>query len=146
MIWRFLQRPQPQPARPDGDLALAILLVRAARVDGASDLEEVALIRNILERRFGAERAGSLLAQAEATEAEVGDTVHLTRAIKDLVPLEERGLVLQDLWRIVLSDGRRDPHEDGLMRLVSPLLGLSDRDSALARQDVQRETVSQAEG
>ena len=139
MIWSLFQSPAPDLPRLEGDLALAILLVRAARIDGNYDADEVALIRATLERRFGAARSAELLAQAEAREAQAGDTVHLTRPVKDLVPLEERSTVLRDLWRIVLSDNRRDPYEDGLMRLVSNLLGLSDRDSALARQAVQRE-------
>lgn len=138
MIWNLFQRPAPAEARPAGDLALAMLLVRAARIDGEYDADEVALIRAALSQRFGAERGAALLAEAEAQEPLAGDTVHLTRPIKEIVPLEERGAVLQDLWRIVLSDNRRDPYEDGLMRLVSNLLGLSDRDSALARQEVQR--------
>jgi uncharacterized tellurite resistance protein B-like protein len=139
MIWKLFQSPAPVEPRPEGDLALAMLLVRAARIDGDYDPAEVDLIRATLIRRFGATRGAALMAEAEAKEAEAGDTVHLTRPIKEIVPLEERGAVLQDLWRIVLSDNRRDPYEDGLMRLVSNLLGLSDRDSALARQDVQRE-------
>ncbi len=139
MIWSLFRPRAPELPRPAGDLALAMLLVRAARIDGDYDTEEVALIRTALARRFGAERGAELLTEAEAQEAQAGDTVHLTRPIKDIVPLEERGSVLQDLWRIVLSDQRRDPYEDGLMRVVSNLLGLSDRDSALARQAVQRE-------
>lgn len=139
MIWNLFNRPAPVEARPEGELALAMLLVRAARIDGDYDPEEVALIRAALARRFGAARGADLLAQAEALEPQAGDTVHLTRPIKQVVPLEERGALLQDLWRIVLSDDRRDPYEDGLMRLVSNLLGLSDRDSARARQAVQIE-------
>lgn len=139
MIWNLFNRPAPTEDRPDGELALAMLLVRAARIDGDYDPDEVALIRAALTARFGAERGAALLAEAEAQESQAGDTVHLTRPIKDVVPLEERGALLQDLWRIVLSDDRRDPYENGLMRLVSNLLGLSDRDSALARQAVQVE-------
>lgn len=139
MIWKVFRPTAPAVLRPEGDLALAMLLVRAARIDGRYDAHEAGLIRAALTRRFGAERGAELLAQAEAQEAQIGDTVHLTRPVKDLVPLEDRGTVLQDLWRIVLSDHRRDPYEDGLMRLVSNLLGMSDRDSAQARQAVQRE-------
>lgn len=139
MIWKLFRAPEPDVPRPEGDLALAMLLVRAARIDGVYDADEVTLIRAALTRRFGAARGAALLAEAEAQEPQAGDTVHLTRPVKDVVPLEARGAVLQDLWRIVLSDNRRDPYEDGLMRLVSNLLGLSDRDSALARQAVQSE-------
>jgi uncharacterized tellurite resistance protein B-like protein len=39
---------------------------------------------------------------------------------------------------VVLADGAREDEEDALLRLVSSLLGINDRDSALARQRVSR--------
>lgn len=137
MIWNIFQRADPPAPRVEGPLAVATLLVRVARSDGVYDPEETALIHRLLIQRYGTDDAARLLARAEAAEEMVGDTVHLTRAIKDEILLEDRDAYLMDLWRVVLSDGQRDPHEDGLMRLVSNLLGLSDRDSALARQAVQ---------
>jgi len=139
MIWKIFQRAAPPAPRVEGRLALAMLLVRAARSDGVYEPDQATIIHEVLIQRYGENDAAMLLARAEAGEELVGDTVHLTRAIKDEIVLDARGAYLQDLWRVVLSDGRRDPHEDRLMRLVSNLLGLSDRDSALARQAVQRE-------
>ncbi|MDH5798542.1 MAG: TerB family tellurite resistance protein, partial [Paracoccaceae bacterium] len=52
-------------------------------------------------------------------------------------PYEDRLGVIEALWSVVLADGRRDHEEDALLRLVSNLLGVNDRDSALARQRVQ---------
>ena len=69
-------------------------------------------------------------------ESEAPDTVRFTRAIKDAVPYEERSQVIESLWEIALSDGERDHEEDALIRLVAPMLGVNDRDSALARQRV----------
>ena len=71
---------------------------------------------------------------AEALEAEAPDTVRFTRAIKEEVPYEERFNVVRALWQVVLADGARDAEEDALMRLLASLLGVNDRDSALARQ------------
>ena len=71
---------------------------------------------------------------AEGYETTAGDTVHLTRIIKDVVPLDDRSELLVQMWQIILSDDARHDEENGLMRLVSNLLGLADRDSALARQ------------
>ena len=71
---------------------------------------------------------------AEAMEAEAPDTVRFTRAIKDAVPYEDRRSVVQSLWTVVLADGERAQEEDALLRLVANLLGVSDVDSAMARQ------------
>ena len=45
-------------------------------------------------------------------------------------------MVVEAMWRVALADGVRDDHEDALLRLVANLLGINDRDSALARQRV----------
>jgi len=54
------------------------------------------------------------------------------------VPYEERGTLIEDLWRLVLADDHRDHEEDGAMRLITNLLGVSDKDSALARHAAAR--------
>ena len=42
--------------------------------------------------------------------------------------------VIEALWKIALADGERDAEEDALIRLVASLLGITDVDSAKARQ------------
>ena len=77
-------------------------------------------------------------ADAEQLESEAPDTVRFTRAIKDSVPYEHRTAVIEALWEVALADGERDADEDALIRMASNFLGISDRDSALARQKVAR--------
>lgn len=129
----------PDPARlpePDAALALAALMVRVARSDGHYAAEEVARIDRILIRRHGvsAGEAGALRIRAEELEAEAPDTVRFTRAIKDAVALDDRISVIEACWSVVLADGERDAEEDGLLRLLANLLGVTDQDSALARK------------
>jgi uncharacterized tellurite resistance protein B-like protein len=45
--------------------------------------------------------------------------------------------VVEALWDVALADGIRDAQEEALIRLAANLLGVNDRDSALARQRVQ---------
>ncbi|MEN9062266.1 TerB family tellurite resistance protein [Ponticoccus litoralis] len=142
MFADFLKRltaPQPDPlADADARLALTALLVRVARADAHYDASEQARIDRIAANRFGLSpfEASKLRGKAEALEAEAPDTVRFTRAIKDAVPYEDRIGVIEALWQVVLADGQREAEEDALLRLVSNLLGVSDRDSALARQRV----------
>ncbi len=125
---------------PSGETALVALLVRAARANDDYDSRQIAAIDAVMGRRFaqGPFEGAALRRKAEALEAATGDTVHLTRAIKDILPLEERPALLEDLWEVILADGKRHDAESGMMRLVSNLLGLNDRDSAFARQRVER--------
>ncbi|MEM1372921.1 MAG: TerB family tellurite resistance protein [Pseudomonadota bacterium] len=132
-----LAQPEPDPL-DDGDarLALTALLVRVAQSDGAYDAEERGRILSIAAKRYGltSQAAEALVKDAETLEAEAPDTVRFTRAIKDAVPYEERTGVIEALWSVVLADGVRDDEENALLRLVANLLGVNDRDSALARQ------------
>lgn len=132
----------PEPSRlpePDSRLALAALLVRIARSDGHYADTEIARIDKVLARHHGLSpfEAAALRREAEALEAEAPDTVRFTRALKEAVAYEDREAVIEALWDVALADGERDHEEDALMRLVAPMLGVNDRDSALARQRVE---------
>ena len=136
---RSLTAPDPDPLSGDDcRLALAALLVRVARTDGDYARVEINAIDNILKTRYnlGPFEVSKLRADAELLEQEAPDTVRFTRALKDTVPYENRTEIVEALWEIVLADGTRDHEEDALMRLVAPMLGINDRDSALARQRV----------
>ncbi|MEM7296441.1 MAG: TerB family tellurite resistance protein [Pseudomonadota bacterium] len=137
-----LSAPDPNPL-DDGDarLALTALLVRVARTDGDYADHEIKRIDRIVGSRYGLSPldARQLRADAEALEAQAPDTVRFTRAIKEAVPYDERQAVVRALWSVVLADGVREDDEDALLRLVSKLLGVNDRDSALARQAAARE-------
>jgi uncharacterized tellurite resistance protein B-like protein len=139
-LLRALTAPTPQaiPA-DDSHLALAALLVRIARSDGTYDASEVARIDAVLGKRFDltAQAATEMRREAEQVEAEAPDTVRFTRAIKDSVPYEDREGVIEALWEVVLADGVRDHEEDALLRLIAPMLGVTDQDSAHARRRVE---------
>lgn len=141
-LLRQLLAPAPQRLpEPDARLALAALLVRVARSDGLYAAEEVERIDRVLAHRHGLDpfAAAKLRSEAEDLEREAPDTVRFTRALKDAVALEDRADLMTALWSVALADGLREAHEDRLMRLVANLLGLTDVDSALARQKAERE-------
>ncbi|MDZ4096446.1 MAG: TerB family tellurite resistance protein, partial [Paracoccaceae bacterium] len=71
-------------------------------------------------------------------EAEAPDTVRFTRALKDAVAHEDRAALMEALWAVALADGGRAAEEEQVLRLVANLLGLTDRDSANARQKVEK--------
>ena len=144
MLRRLTQllRPTPSdsPSAEDGRTALAALMVRVARADDDYTATEQQMIAQALADRFGLDPASAhaLRQRGEGLEASAGDTVHLTRPVKDVVALDVRPALLVQRWALILSDDARHEEEDGLMRLVANLLGLSDRDSALARQRAAR--------
>jgi len=143
MFGDFLKRltaPAPAPLiDADARLALGALLVRVAKSDNHFAGQEVDIIEHLLAKRYGLSPADAseLRVQCEELEREAPDTVRFTRAIKGAVALEDRIAVIQDLWAVVLADGVRDVHENTLLRLIANLLGVTDVESAKARQKVQ---------
>lgn len=124
----------------DAEVAIAALLVRVARVDNRYEDLEKQRIDQILSRRLGvsAADASERRAAAEMIEAEAPDTVRFTRQIKDCVALEDRNEVIAAMWEIALADNSRVAEEDATIRLVAGLLGVTDQDSGLIRQNVIR--------
>ena len=140
-LLRRLTTPESEPLpEPDARTALAALLVRIARADGNYSAGEVSRIDRILVTRYDLSpfEASRLRREAEELEAEAPDTVRFTRALKDAVAYEDRTHLIEVLWEIVLADGERDPEENALLRTVAPLLGVTDQDSAIARQRAEK--------
>ena len=128
-------------APPDIRLALAALMVRIARSDDHYEAREQDIIDTVMAHRFeiGLEAARTLREEAEALEAQAPDTVRFTRVIKQSISYDERHGIIEALWQVALADGARDIHENALMRQSAHLLGISDRDSAIARKKVKPE-------
>lgn len=143
MFADFIKRlTQPDPAPlPDDDarLALTALLVRIARSDNDYAASESRRIDQIVMQRYGldADAARALRSDAETLETEAPDTVRFTRAIKDAVAYENRLAVIEALWQVVLADGNRSDEENALLRLVASLLGITDKDNAMARKRIE---------
>jgi uncharacterized tellurite resistance protein B-like protein len=126
------------PTPEDARMAVAAVLVMAARADvDYADAERV-IIDEVLMKRYGLSReeAVVLRKQGEEAEGEAIDLYQFTRAIRTAIPHEDRMSILEALWRVVLADAKRDPHEDSLMRQITDRLGLAPMDSARARQKV----------
>jgi uncharacterized tellurite resistance protein B-like protein len=141
-ILRRLLAPASEPlSKPDARMALAALLVRIARTDGLYAAEEVERIDRVLASHHGLGpfEAARLRSEAEAIEASAPDTVRFTQALKAATALEDRSELMIALWSVALADGQRDAQEDRLLRMVSTLLGLTDVESAQARQRAERQ-------
>lgn len=134
---RALLRPASGPrAEVSPDLAVAALLVEAARADGTYAPAEARAVRELLAAMFDLtpEAAESLARAGEAAQTGAADLVRFTRVVKSALDEAARVELMQALWSVVLVDHHRDPHEDALLRRLAPLLAVSDHDSAGARR------------
>jgi uncharacterized tellurite resistance protein B-like protein len=120
---------------PSAELATAALMVEAAMTDGVYADVEHDRIMEILTESFELSQADAeaMLSQAEDLAEHAVDHHRFTKIVKAL-PHDQRMVMMTHLWSVALADGERDAHEDALLRRLAPLLALSDRDRAEARQ------------
>ena len=120
----------------DARLTITALMIRVARSDNDFSEAEFLNIKKLASQRFelNMEETDKLIKEARAIEEQAPDTVRFTKSIKEAVAFEDRSALVEDLWAIVLTDNYRDANEDALIRTVVSLLGVSDKESALARQ------------
>ena len=121
-----------------GMLSLTAIFIRIAKLDGVFDKEELKVIRTFLKKRYNLieQDIDNIISEASKLESDLNDNVQLTKKIKNTVDFEDRFDLLQDAWRLIIADGKRSYQEDSFMRLFCGLLGLSDKDNAIARKNI----------
>jgi uncharacterized tellurite resistance protein B-like protein len=126
---------EPAARHDDAHVAAAALMVEAARLDGSFSDVERDRIRALLVERFALTPwlAAELLARAEHTATESVAWQGFTQAIKDGLAPEERIAVIEMLWEVVYADGTLHDYEASLLRRVTGLLYVGDRESGEAR-------------
>jgi uncharacterized tellurite resistance protein B-like protein len=128
--------PAAEPRIDDLQLAVAALLIEAARMDDSFDASERATIERLLASRFdlAPEAVHTLV---EAAEQKVRDTAQyfpFTREITKQLSGEQRAAIIEMLWEVAYADGALDAHEDALLRQIAGLIHVPDRERGLARQ------------
>lgn len=117
-------------------VATAAVLVEAAQLDNHFDAEERAKIHDLVAHRFGLDsaEAEALIEAAEQAVAHAKPLHGFTRTIKDAFDHDARIELLEMLWEVAYADGRLHDYEASLIRRVTGLLHVSDRESGAARK------------
>lgn len=105
-------------------LATAALLVEMGRADRYGDGDDAALIIELLRENFvmESEDVGALYEFATEKADQVVSLHELTSLLHRSLNDEERGRLLEMMWRVAYADKRLDPLEDSLVRKVADLL------------------------
>jgi uncharacterized tellurite resistance protein B-like protein len=138
-IRKLLAAPEDAPKRRDDlQVAVAVLLVEAARMDDAFDAHERAAIEQMLEHKFQIthEETRELIALAEATADKTHQLHPFTRLTVERMEPKRRIRLIEMLWEVAYADGKLDPDEDVLLRRVAGLIYVSDEDRVAARHRV----------
>jgi len=135
-------------AETETHIAVAALLVEAARMDDDFDLAERAAIRGVLARRFSLDAASvdRLIAAAETAADRSSALYRFTRVVAERFDPAARVEMIEMLWEVAYADGVLDPDEDALIRRVAGLIFVEDHERGAARQRVLARQVRAAQG
>ena len=128
--------PVAKQGADDLQIAVAALLIEAARMDDNFNLDERRMIEHVLAERFdlSPEKLRELFIAAERAVRGSTQFFPFTQQIVKNISHEERGQILEMMWQVAYADGVLDPHEDMLLRRIAGLIHVNDRERGLARQ------------
>ena len=118
--------------------AVAVLLLRAASIDGNKDEVEILAIKRLLKKQFdlGDDEIEILLSSATKEEEKSVDLYKWSRIINDNFSKEKKHIVFSMMCEIIIADGLIDPFESSLIRRLSGLLYISDKEAGFIRKKI----------
>ena len=122
-------------------IAISTLMIQTAVYDGVFDEKEKSEILELIKKYFdiNEEEKISLFKIAMKVNDESNDMQQFTRILNDNLNEEEKINIIEMLWKIIISDGRIDDYENALIRKISGLLYISDRDVG----QIKKQLISQ---
>ena len=127
MIFKFLNKDKEKTGTNIESINIARLLIHAAKIDENYTSEEKEIIKKTLKKWYpDLDNIDDVVTQAEKKE---NDSNHIQEFTKDVKSLstENKIIIVETLWKIILSDGESDIYENNLMRRLAGLLYLDDK-------------------
>ena len=111
-------------------IAISTLMIQTAVYDGIFDEQEKSKILELIKKyfNFNEDQKLSLFKIAMKVNDDSNDMQQFTRVLNDNLSEEEKLNIIEMLWKIIISDGHIDDYENALIRKISGLLYISDRD------------------
>ena len=114
----------------DAHIALCVLLLEAAHVDGECSIDEMNHVVATLTERCGADQAeiDQLIDRAYQKRKDAIDLFSFTRYLNNNCTKDEKLGVMESVWRVIHVDGRLESHEDHFAHKLGNLLRLSHKE------------------
>ena len=127
MIFKFLNKNKAKTDANIESVNVACLLIHAAKIDENYTSEEREIIKKTVKKLYpDLDNLDKVVTQAEQKENHSNHIQEFTKDVKSLSK-ENKILIVETLWRIILSDGKSDIYENNLMRRLAGLLYLDDK-------------------
>ena len=122
-------------------MAAAVLFVEVMHADHQVDKRERQIVMLALLESFSLSRkdAEELLEQAEERVKDVTSLHEFTSLLHTRLSNEEKVMLVEQIWRIILADNDVDKYEEHLVRRIAELLYVSHRDYIRAKLNAQAE-------
>ena len=127
MIFKFFNKNNEKSDTNEEDINIACILIHAAKIDENYTPEEKEIIKKTVNKLYpDLNNLDEVVLKAEQKENDSNHIQEFTKEVKSL-SLENKIIIVETLWRIILSDGKSDVYENNLMRRLAGLLYLDDK-------------------
>ena len=127
MILKFFNKNNEKSDTNSESINIACLLIHAAKIDENYTSEEKKIIKKTVKKLYpDLDNLDDVVSKAEQKESDSNHIQEFTKDVKSL-SMENKIIIVETLWRIILSDGKSDIYENNLMRRLAGLLYLDDK-------------------
>ena len=127
MIFKFFKKNNEKPNSNEESINIACLLIHAAKIDENYTSEEKEIIKKTVKKLYPElNNLDDVVSKAEQKENDSNHIQEFTQDVKSL-SMENKTIIVETLWKIILSDGKSDIYENNLMRRLAGLLYLDDK-------------------
>ena len=127
MIFKFFNKNDKKPEADFEAVNVACLLIHAAKIDENYTSEEREIIKKTVNKLYpDLCNLDEIVLKAEQKENDSNHIQEFTKDVKSL-SVENKIIIVETLWKIILSDGKSDIYENNLMRRLAGLLYLDDK-------------------
>ena len=127
MIFKFLNKGKEKSEANTESINIACLLIHAAKIDENYTSEEREIIKKTVKKFYpDLDNLDNVVTRAEKKENDSNHIQEFTKDVKSL-SIENKIIIVETLWKIILSDGKSDIYENNLMRRLAGLLYLDDK-------------------
>ena len=109
--------------------SISALLIHAAKTDENYTEHEKNLIKDFIKSYLKNDDADAILEKAEIIEKNSNQLLNYTNIIKEN-SIEIKKDIIEHLWKVIISDNTVDQYESNLMRRISGLIYLPDKECA----------------
>ena len=110
-------------------IGIAALLIHAAKIDEIYSEKEKKIILSFVKNNLNNKNStDKIIREAEKLEENSNQLLNYTRIIKDS-SVKIKSQIIEQLWKILISDNNVDHYESNLMRRICGLIYFSDKES-----------------